>query len=176
MVPRFLLTNANGKRELPSQSHSKRLTPMPTLNPSPQKIFLLTLLKDKKQVRDRLAKLRQVINHHRYLYHVLDREEISAAALDSLKRELSELEKQFPELVTPDSPTQRIAGAPLRGFRKVTHQVAQWSFNDVFTPDELREFDERVARTVLKKDAPRTVLATPPTYTAELKIDGFKIV
>jgi len=149
------------------------------LNPSPQKIFLLTLLKDKKQVRDRLAKLRQVINHHRYLYHVLDREEISAAALDSLKRELSELEKQFPELVTPDSPTQRIAGAPLRGFRKVTHQVAQWSFNDVFTPDELREFDARIKkilRPALKEGAPRAGLGTNPTYTTELKIDGFKIV
>src|SRR3989338_2134397 len=179
MVPIFLLTNANGKRELPSQSHSKRLTPMPTLNPSPQKIFLLTLLKDKKQVRDRLAKLRQVINHHRYLYHVLDREEISAAALDSLKRELSELEKKFPELVTPDSPPQRIAGAPLRGFRKVTHQVAQWSFNDVFTPDELREFDARIKkilRPALKEGATRAGLGTNPTYTTELKIDGFKIV
>jgi DNA ligase (NAD+) len=133
------------------------------------------LLKNKKQVEERIGKLRRVINHHRYLYHVLDREEISAEALDSLKRELSELEKQYPELITPDSPTQRVAGAPLAGFKKVTHQVTQWSFNDVFTPDELREFDTRVARTVLKRDALRTVLATP-TYTAELKIDGFKIV
>ncbi len=137
----------------------------------------LILLKNRKQAEDRLAKLREVINHHRYLYHVLDREEISAEALDSLKRELSDLEKQFPELVTPDSPTQRVAGAPLPGFKKVTHRVAQWSFNDVFTPDELREFDERVARTVLGAPLLRTVLATPkPTYVAELKIDGFKIV
>lgn len=125
------------------------------------------LLKDKKQVEDRLAKLRQVINHHRYLYHVLDREEISAEALDSLKRELADLEKQFPKLVTPDSPTQRVAGAPLSGFKKVAHQVAQWSFNDVFTPDELREFDGRVRK---------ILIGTDPTYTAELKIDGFKIV
>ncbi|MFH1170178.1 MAG: NAD-dependent DNA ligase LigA [Candidatus Vogelbacteria bacterium] len=135
------------------------------------------LNQQKTQAIERIAKLRQVINHHRYLYHVLDREEISAEALDSLKRELSELETAHPELITPDSPTQRVAGAPLPGFKKVTHQVTQWSFNDVFTPDELREFDERVARTVLKRDAPRTVLATPkPTYVAELKIDGFKIV
>ena len=149
------------------------------------------LLKDKKQIKDRLVKLRQVINHHRYLYHVLDREEISAEALDSLKRELSDLEKQFPELITPDSPTQRVAGAPLPGFKKVTHRVAQWSFNDVFTPAELREFDARVKKALAPpratlKDAPRvalgfgaplrTVLAGEPAYLAELKIDGFKIV
>ncbi|MEK7622041.1 MAG: NAD-dependent DNA ligase LigA [Patescibacteria group bacterium] len=134
------------------------------------------LNQQKIQASERIEKLRRVIDHHRYLYHVLDQEEISAAALDSLKHELAELEKRFPELVTSDSPTQRVAGAPLPGFRKVTHQVTQWSFNDVFTPEELREFDARVARTVLKDGAPRTVLATPPTYTAELKIDGFKIV
>lgn len=125
------------------------------------------MLIPKREIEDRLAKLRTVINHHRYLYHVLDREEITPAALDSLKRELADLEKQFPELVTPDSPTQRVAGAPLPGFKKVKHEVTQWSFNDVFTPDELREFDARVAR---------ATLATKPTYTAELKIDGFKIV
>lgn len=142
--------------------------------------LILSVLKSK--IEDRVAKLREVINHHRYLYHVLDREEISAEALDSLKRELVDLEKQFPKLVTPDSPTQRVAGAPLPGFKKVTHRVAQWSFNDVFTPEELREFDGRVrkvlapARTVLGASLLRTVLAGGPTYTAELKIDGFKIV
>ncbi len=129
--------------------------------------MFLTLSKNKKQIEDRIAKLRVVINHHRYLYHVLDREEISAEALDSLKRELADLEKQFPDLVTPDSPTQRVAGSALPGFKKVKHAVKQWSFNDVFTPDELREFDARVAR---------ATLAMTPTYTAELKMDGFKIV
>ncbi|MBI4136232.1 MAG: NAD-dependent DNA ligase LigA [Candidatus Vogelbacteria bacterium] len=128
----------------------------------------------------RVVKLREAIDHHRYLYHVLDREEISAAALDSLKKELAELEAAHPELVTSDSPTQRVAGKPLPEFKKITHRVPQWSFNDAFTPEAMREFDARVkkvlvpARTVLK-DAPRTVLAGP-TYVAELKIDGFKIV
>src|SRR3989344_4705771 len=119
------------------------------------------MLISKHKIEERIGKLREVINHHRYLYHVLDREEISAEALDSLKRELGDLEKQFPELVTPDSPTQRVAGAPLPGFRQVTHQISQWSFNDVFTPDELREFDGRVkkalitSRTDLKNGASR---------------------
>lgn len=131
----------------------------------------------KPDFAQRITKLREVINHHRYLYHVLDREEISTEALDSLKRELAELEKQYPELVTPDSPTQRVAGLPLPGFKKVTHRVAQWSFNDVFTPKELREFDGRVKK-ALAPMAPvaRAVPAVGPTYTAELKIDGFKIV
>ena len=120
----------------------------------------------KTQAIERIAKLRQVINHHRYLYHVLDKEEISAVVLDSLKRELSELESQFPELVTPDSPTQRVAGAPLSGFRQTTHQIPQWSFNDVFTPDDLRKFDVRVKK----------FLTAKPTYVTELKIDGFKII
>ncbi|HEY4524577.1 MAG TPA: NAD-dependent DNA ligase LigA, partial [Candidatus Paceibacterota bacterium] len=126
----------------------------------------------------RAAKLREAINHHRYLYHVLDKEEISPAALDSLKHELAQLEADHPELITPDSPTQRVAGQPLPQFEKITHRVPQWSFNDAFTAAEMREFDARVrktlaaARTVLPG---RTVLAAP-TYVAELKIDGFKIV
>lgn len=149
-------------------------------------------VKNGANLAERITKLREAISHHRYLYHVLDREEISAEALDSLKRELAELEAAHPELITPDSPTQRVAGAPLPKFKKVTHRVPQWSFNDAFTPEAMREFDERVrkflrnaaARTVLGaprtvlKEVPRTVLgaAVKPTYVAELKIDGFKIV
>ncbi len=139
----------------------------------------LILLKTKKQIKERLAKLRQAINRHRYLYHVLDREEISAEALDSLKRELAELEAVHPELITPDSPTQRVAGEPLPEFKKITHRVPQWSFNDAFTPEAMRDFDARVKRT-LGMSAPRATLGValgePLTYVAELKIDGFKIV
>src|SRR3989344_5699 len=126
----------------------------------------------------RAAKLREAINHHRYLYHVLDKEEISPAALDSLKHELAQLEADHPELITPDSPTQRVAGQPLPQFEKITHRVPQWSFNDAFTAAEMREFDARVRKRhpaegpVLRE---RTVLPAP-TYVAELKIDGFKIV
>ena len=121
---------------------------------------------NRQVARARAAKLREVINHHRYLYHVLDREEISEAALDSLKHELAELEKQYPELVTPDSPTQRVAGGVLKEFKPLRHTVPQWSFNDAFTPEEMREFDARMKK----------ISGTDPTYVSELKIDGFKIV
>lgn len=102
-------------------------------------------------VHERILKLREVIEYHRYNYHVLDTEEISAEALDSLKRELSELEQQHPEFVDAHSPSQRIAGEPLKQFEKVPHKVAQWSYNDAFTEADMRAFDERVKRFV--KDA-----------------------
>ncbi len=119
------------------------------------------------EVTARYEKLKTAINHHRALYHVYDKEEISQAALDSLKKELSDIEAQFPELIAPDSPSQRVAGKPLPQFTKVKHEVAQWSFNDAFSPEEMREFDARTKR-FLKGDA--------PTYVCELKIDGLKIV
>lgn len=117
---------------------------------------------------ERAAKLRELINYHRRLYHVEDRQEISEAALDSLKKELVDIEQAHPELITPDSPTQRVAGAPLKGFSKVHHKVPQWSFNDVFSPDELREFDVRVRRMLGGSET--------PSYTTELKIDGLKVI
>lgn len=123
------------------------------------------------EVSNRVIKLREVINHHRYLYHVRDTQEISDAALDSLKKELVDLETQYPELITADSPTQRIAGKPLEGFAKIVHQVPQWSFNDAFSPHDLRAFDERVKRFLTKEG-----ITTHPTYSCELKIDGLKIV
>src|SRR3990167_4070812 len=95
---------------------------------------------------ERLNRLKKTIERHRYLYHVLDKEEISPAALDSLKHELSEIEKKYPELVTPDSPSQRIAGEPIEKFKKVAHKVPQWSFNDAFSPEEAQEFDKRAKK------------------------------
>lgn len=121
--------------------------------------------------RERYEKLKETINYHRRLYHVEDREEISAEALDSLKYELAGLEREFPSLITPDSPSQRVAGEALKGFKKVRHTVPQWSFNDAFTEDDIRAFDERV-RKFLKEQFPDAKL----TYTCELKIDGLKIV
>lgn len=125
-----------------------------------------------KDIRERYEKLRQTVEHHRYLYHVLDKEEISPAALDSLKQELVDLEAAYPVLQTPDSPTQRIAGKPLDAFKKVAHKVPQWSFNDAFTPEDMYAWGERVER-MLKSHFHTDV---HPTYTCELKIDGLKIV
>lgn len=124
-----------------------------------------------KETRTRYEKLKNTIHHHRRLYHVYDREEISAEALDSLKHELAEIEEQHPELITSDSPSQRVAGKPLPGFKKVRHTVPQWSFNDAFTPDEMREFEAR-----LKRFLANIGVTQKPSYLCELKIDGLKIV
>ncbi len=120
----------------------------------------------------RIEKLREAIHRHRYLYHVLDKPEISEGALDSLKKELSDLEEKYPSLITPDSPTQRVAGKPLKEFKKVKHQIPQWSFNDCFSEEELREFDARVKR-FLKNETGQDL---SPSYVCELKIDGLKVV
>jgi DNA ligase (NAD+) len=126
----------------------------------------------KKEAKERVLKLRETIDHHRYLYHVLDKQEMSDAALDSLKNELSKLEEQFPELITPDSPTQRVAGEPLKEFVKVPHKVPQWSFNDAFTEEDMAAFDQRVKK-LLRASLSRDV---SPHYACELKIDGLKVV
>ena len=130
------------------------------------------LPKTKELASTRLTSLRKTIEHHRYLYHVLDTSEISPEALDALKHELSLIEEAYPDLITPDSPSQRVAGEPLKGFKKIPHTVPQWSFNDAFTSDEMREFDERVKR-FLKESFGRAVV---PSYVCELKIDGLKVV
>ena len=126
----------------------------------------------KAHMRERAERLRQAIDLHRYNYHVLDREDISAEALDSLKRELTELESAHPDLRTADSPTLRVAGKPLPQFEKVPHKVTQWSFNDAFTEADMREFDERVRKFIQSE----TGVAGIPTYVCELKIDGLKVV
>ena len=124
-----------------------------------------------KEVRERYAKLKDTVNKYRRLYHVYDKEEISSEALDSLKRELSELETAHPSLVAPDSPSQRVAGRPLPGFKKVRHKVAQWSFNDAFTPEDIRAFDARVKRGLKARFG-----EAQPGYVCELKIDGLKVI
>ncbi len=129
-----------------------------------------------EEIKKRHEKLKATIEHHRYLYHVLDKPEISEAALDSLKHELVELEGKYPELITPDSPSQRVAGKPLPEFVKVTHKVPQWSFNDAFTPEEMIEFDARVKRFLAQRFDLGTKVEPLPSYTCEHKIDGLKIV
>src|SRR6266404_4821293 len=97
----------------------------------------------KKEAKQRIEKLKKTINHHRYLYHVLDTQEISDAALDSLKKELSDLEQEYPDLITADSPTQRVGGEPLKEFNKVRHQERMLSLNDVFSENDFREWHQR---------------------------------
>src|SRR3989338_9616056 len=99
-----------------------------------------------KASKERIEKLKKEINYHRYLYHVLDSQEISDAALDSLKNELAKLEEQFPEFLTQDSPTQRVGGEPLEKFKKVRHAVRMTSLNDAFSEEELREWEERILK------------------------------
>ena len=122
--------------------------------------------KPSKEVVERNQKLREIIERHRHLYHTFDTPEISDEAYDALIRELEEIEATYSELATPDSPTQRVGGTPLEKFEKVEHQVAQWSFNDAFNEEDIRAFDERVKKGLGEKF----------TYTAELKIDGLKVV
>ena len=127
---------------------------------------------DPKKAEERIKKLREVINYHRELYHVYDKQEISGEALDSLKYELATLEQKYPQFITPDSPTQRVAGKPLDKFEKVRHKVTQWSFNDAFSEEDIRDFDARVKRFLEKEGVSLKEVA----YGCELKIDGFKIV
>ena len=94
----------------------------------------------KTEAKKRIAKLIEEVRHHRYLYHVLDKQEISDAALDSLKRELAELEKDFPSLIRSDSPTQRVGGRPLDKFIKVKHATKILSLADAFNMSDLEDW------------------------------------
>ena len=98
---------------------------------------------DKKRAGERIAKLRELINDYRYHYHVLDESTMSEAAADSLKHELAQLEAKFPDLITPDSPTQRVAGKPLDKFKKVRHEKRMISLADVFDESEIRDWMRR---------------------------------
>ncbi len=120
----------------------------------------------KSEVQKRIEKLKEVINYHRYLYHVQNRQEISPQALDSLKHELYTLEQKYPEFITPDSPTQRVAGKPSDGFAKVAHEIPMLSIEDIFTEEELQDWQEYLERLEKK---------TEFEFFSELKIDGFAI-
>ena len=98
---------------------------------------------DKKEAENRILKLRELINDYRYHYHVLDESIMSEAAADSLKHELAQLEAEYPELITPDSPTQRVAGRPLDKFSKVTHAKRMISLADVFSEEEVKDWIAR---------------------------------
>lgn len=99
-----------------------------------------------EDVTRRAARLRELINDYRYNYHVLNKSTMSEAAADSLKHELSQIEAEHPELITPDSPTQRVAGEPLPGFKQIRHSTRMLSLNDVFDEDEFNAWVIRIAK------------------------------
>ena len=120
----------------------------------------------KQEAKKRIDKLKEEINFHRYQYHVLDKLDMSDAAFDSLKNELEELELRWPDLVTPDSPTQRVGGQALDKFKKITHSEPMLSLNDAFGEEEIKAWVERV-----QKLAPRAQFS----YFCELKLDGLAV-
>ena len=112
---------------------------------------------------ERVEKLRQLINDYRYHYHVLDESTMSEAAADSLKHELSQLEEKYPELITPDSPTQRVAGQALDKFTKVTHRVPMISLSDVFDYREVESWISRMRRIIAD---------VSDEFLCDIKMDG----
>jgi len=130
---------------------------------------------EKLEARKKVLNLRAEIEHHRELYYTKDRPEISDEEYDALERELLGLEKEFPEFKTNDSPTQKVGGFADKLFQDVKHKVPQWSFNNAFDEEEIKEFDERVKR-MLNKELEDVRRPDDVAYTCELKIDGLKIV
>jgi len=118
---------------------------------------------DRQAAEQRIVKLRDLINDYRYHYHVLDESIMSEAAADSLKHELSQLEEQFPELITPDSPTQRVAGKALSKFAKVQHQTRMISLQDVFDRAEVVAWIQRMKK--VRQDITEEFLC-------DIKMDG----
>ncbi len=122
-------------------------------------------------VKTRIEELRVLLEKHRVLYHVYDSPTISDEVYDSLMNELAKLEKEHPEYDDERSPTKRVGGEVLDHFEKVKHEIRQWSFDNVFSYEELLAWEERNLTLLRKSDITET-----PTYVAEMKIDGLKVV
>ncbi|TSC89295.1 MAG: DNA ligase (NAD+) [Parcubacteria group bacterium Gr01-1014_3] len=122
---------------------------------------------DKKQAKERIVKLRQTIDKYRYAYHVENKSLISDEALDALKKELFDLEQQYPDLITSDSPTQRVAGKPLKEFKKVKHEKPMISLNDAFSEEDVQDWLKRL----------ENYLGRPvkQEFYCEHKIDGLSV-
>jgi DNA ligase (NAD+) len=118
-------------------------------------------------VRRRIAELREAIEHHNYRYHVLDDPEIPDSSFDQLVRDLRALELEYPELVTPDSPTQRVGGAPVEAFAQVRHRVPMLSLDNAFSREEVLAFDRRIRERLETEQAIR--------YLCEPKLDGLAV-
>jgi DNA ligase (NAD+) len=125
----------------------------------------------KVQAQKKIHELRELLEKHRVLYHVHDTPEISDELYDSLMSQLHALEQEFPEFDSPLSPTHRVGGTPLSKFVKVRHDIKQWSFDNAFSYEDLTSWEERNL-TLLHK----AKITTPPTYVAEMKIDGLKVI
>ena len=120
----------------------------------------------REEAKKRIEELRKLIEYHNYRYYVLDSPEISDEEYDKLYRELVLLEKQFPEFVTPDSPTQRVGAPPAKEFATVTHEVPMLSLDNAFTEDEIRAFDQRVRSSLNLQRV---------EYFCEHKLDGLAV-
>src|SRR4051812_22228749 len=157
ILPRRRRSRSTRSRPVPSATHS-----------SPCRITCCRAI-DKGApvpVEQRLKELREAIRHHEERYYIHNDPQISDAEFDALLHTLEQLEAEHPDLVTPDSPTQRVAGRPIEGFEQVDHLVPMLSLDNAYNEEELRAFDERV-----RKGAGLDAVA----YVAELKIDGLSI-
>jgi DNA ligase (NAD+) len=123
----------------------------------------------KDEAKKRIGVLKKEIEKYRYAYHVLNQSLIPDEALDSLKKELFDLEQQYPELITSDSPTQRVGGEPLKFFRKVKHQVPMISLNDAFSEEDMKDWYERIIKLVNPERSRRI------EFYCEPKFDGLAV-
>jgi DNA ligase (NAD+) len=121
---------------------------------------------NREQAERRIAELRDEVRRHEHLYYALNRPEISDREYDALERELRDLEGEYPDLVTPDSPTQRVGEKPSESFPALVHRTPMLSLDNTYSADELREFEQRVFRVVGEREI---------VYVAELKIDGLSM-
>jgi DNA ligase (NAD+) len=119
-----------------------------------------------KDVEKKIAALREKIRHHEYLYYVVDNPEISDLEFDKLMRQLKDLEAEHPELIAPDSPTQRVGGKPREGFVKVPHSSPMLSLDNTYSEEELRDWERRVHELSGRSDV---------DYVCELKLDGMSL-
>ena len=118
-------------------------------------------------LRQRVARLRAEIDRHNYRYHVLDDPQIADAEFDRLMAELRDLEQVHPSLITPDSPTQRVGGAPVAAFAQVRHRLPMLSLENAFTAEEVLAFDRRIRE---RLDTEREI-----AYACETKLDGIAV-
>lgn len=127
------------------------------------------IIMTKPEAKQRVERLRKLIDKYRYSRHVLDKELTSIDVEDSLKKELFDLEQKFPDLITPDSPTQRIAGLPLKKFEKVRHPQPMLSFNDAFSQKDMEDWLQRISKLLTPQDKQKV------DFFCEPKLDGLAI-